>query len=478
MLQRVAATLEENALLLLLFGAAAAVLCAAVAPILIGSDFWLNLVAGREIAESGLPGEETLTVLAAGREWVDQQWLAHLVLYGVVQLGGLPTVTLFLIAVVLSAFALAVAAARALGATQRATVIVAFMAFLGAPWAFAFRAQAVALPLFVGVAWLLVDARERVRPRTFLVIPILILWANVHGSVVVGAALVVWLAAAQLVRRRSATFNTLLLAALAVAAVFATPYGPAATWCYYERTLINPPFEDLVYEWGRPSPNALTAGFFVLAALTAIVAPWQRRRLSAFELGGLALTLSGALSSIRGVVWFVLLALIVVPRALDGAARLRDAPIRRGFNRRISAVVLTAVVVLASSVAVRGTSWLESDWPTGALEPLRAATRDPDERVWGTDRTSDWILWHLPELRGRVAYDVRFELLTRAQIEALAGYDAESGAEWKSVTEGFHVIVVDPAGRPTHVSDFRNEPGTRLLYADDYAAVFVRTSRS
>ena len=41
---------------------------------------------------------------------------------------------------------------------------------------------------------------------------------------------------------------------------------------------------------------------------------------------------------------------------------------------------------------------------------VRAETRDPGTRVWATDGTADWLLWRIPDLRGRIAFDVRFEL--------------------------------------------------------------------
>src|SRR5262249_62267414 len=44
----------------------------------IGPDTWYTLVGGRVISRSGLPHSDTLTVLTHGREWVDEQWLAHL----------------------------------------------------------------------------------------------------------------------------------------------------------------------------------------------------------------------------------------------------------------------------------------------------------------------------------------------------------------------------------------------------------------
>ena len=60
-----------------------AALVVAVLPFTVVQDTWLALVAGREVAGSGLPSTDTLTVLGAGAEWVDQQWLGQLALYGV-----------------------------------------------------------------------------------------------------------------------------------------------------------------------------------------------------------------------------------------------------------------------------------------------------------------------------------------------------------------------------------------------------------
>jgi hypothetical protein len=457
-----------------LYGAAAMVLCTSVAPFLLGADFWLSLVAGREIFESGLPDRDTLTILTSGREWVDQQWLAHLLFFSTVRVGGLALATLAGIGTVVGAFVLAGAAARTRGASQRATVIVAFVALLAAPWAFALRAQALALPLFVSVVWLLVDARDGIRRRTFLVIPLLVLWANIHGSVVVGVALAIALAAITVIRRGQATATrAALFTGLAAAAVFATPYGPAATVRYYDRTLLDPSFADLVVEWRRPGFNILTAAFFLLAAATVVLVIWQRRRLSSFELVALALTLGGALTTLRGVVWFVLLAAICLPKALDGALGLRDAPFKRKLNRGVVALVALATLVCALVVPIRGPDWLGSRMPAPLVEPLSRLAAG-SEKVWGTDRTSDWLLWRIPELRGRIAYDVRFELLTRREVEALARYDAETGRGWRSITDAYRLIVVDTTDRPSHLRDYASEPGARVIYQDARAALILR----
>ena len=78
---RVVAIARDNPFLVVL-AALVAVILALLSPALLVGDSWMTLVAGREIAAHGIPDRETLTVLAAGKEWVDQQWLGQLIVYG------------------------------------------------------------------------------------------------------------------------------------------------------------------------------------------------------------------------------------------------------------------------------------------------------------------------------------------------------------------------------------------------------------
>ena len=66
-----------------------AVVVAATAPAQVVPDTWLSLVSGREVVDHGLPHHVVLTVYGHGRQWVDQQWGAQLMLYGLYSAGGL-----------------------------------------------------------------------------------------------------------------------------------------------------------------------------------------------------------------------------------------------------------------------------------------------------------------------------------------------------------------------------------------------------
>ena len=79
----------------------------------------------------------------------------------------------------------------------------------------------------------------------------------------------------------------------------------------------------------------------------------------------------------------------------------------------------------------------------------------------------------IPELRGRVSYDVRFELYDREFFDELQEYAGESTRDWKSFADGYRIVIVDET-RKSHTSDFLEEPGARVVYEDDEITVIVR----
>src|SRR5205814_4286688 len=83
---RIRRTLEEDGLLVVVLAVFAIVLLVTLRRGL-GDDAWLALLSGRSIAQHGLPSHDSLTVMAHGRRWTDQQWLAQLGLYGLWRAG-------------------------------------------------------------------------------------------------------------------------------------------------------------------------------------------------------------------------------------------------------------------------------------------------------------------------------------------------------------------------------------------------------
>jgi hypothetical protein len=467
--------LADNSLLALIFCAVGALLFAAFAPDTVVGDTWMTLVSGREIVDHGLPHVDHLTVYGAGQTWTDQQWLAHLTLYGSERLGGLGLVTFVSGLSVLLAYGVSVVAVRARGATTRATLLVFVVALFAAPWTWTVRAQVLVLPLFAAVVALSVDARDGLRRRSWLAIPILILWGNLHGSAFLGALIASSVGVLELVRRRRA----LHAAAFAVApwlALLVTPYGPLATVRYYRLLLVDPPFADVVSEWDRPGIGWATIAFGILLIGAVILLATGWRGFALTEVVVLAITAAVALQAIRGIYWFSIACLIILPPAIDRAIGLREPPPLRKVGRVVSVIAVLGLVIAAIGGGISTGGRVADNWPAAAAAPVRAALRDPATRVYPTDRYADWLLWTIPELRGRLAYDVRFEVYTRDQIVANVHYNGETGKDWKSVTNGYSIVVLDNTDKTSHLPDFLAEPGTRVVYRDAPVTIVARGS--
>src|SRR5579884_2038989 len=163
---------------------------AALTPRLIGADGWLALVGGRSIVEHGLPAHDTLAVLTRGRTWIDQQWLGQLGLYGLVRLGGTTLVLVANMFLVVTAFAAAAAYGRYRGGAPTTVAICAFFSALPFLVAAAdVRTQSWTYLPFVVLLAVLNRPTLTIRQVVGL-LALLIVWANVHGSVLVAASVV------------------------------------------------------------------------------------------------------------------------------------------------------------------------------------------------------------------------------------------------------------------------------------------------
>src|SRR5581483_9225319 len=94
--------------------------------------------------------------------------------------------------------------------------------------------------------WLVATHVRRPSRAILLALPLLVVWANVHGSVLLGAIIVSLALAFEVARHRSrprVALNASLLVATWLCAL-ATPYGFDVVR-YYRLMLVDPPFGKL-----------------------------------------------------------------------------------------------------------------------------------------------------------------------------------------------------------------------------------------
>ena len=406
----------ERECLIVVACAVAAATVALVLPKSLSQDTWLALVDGRWIAQHGLPHSDAMAVMTRGASWIDQQWLAQLSLYELMRLGGMPLVLFASFLLGFAGLGVCAAYARRAGASPRSTACGLLAALLAAPWMMESRTQSFGVPLVALVYVLLATDSRRATRLVWLVLPLVALWANLHGTALLGSAVVC--IAAALAWRRSPLRST-LLAAGSIAALFATPYG-LSTPAYYERMLVGSPLHKYVAEWQPLQLRPTTAGlmFLTFAVVAGVARGW--RRLASFERAALLLLVLGSLLAVRNGIWLALAVAASGPTLLDvvwpAAASGDDG--QRTFNRRLAATAAAVGAFLVLVGFAYAPTVIAASWPTSAPAAIAKAA-GAHGLVFGDDRHTDWLLWQEPQLTGRVAYDIRFELLSMAQFASL-----------------------------------------------------------
>jgi hypothetical protein len=146
-------------------------------------------------------------------------------------------------------------------------------------------------------------------------------------------------------------------------------------------------------------------------------------------------------------------------------------------NRGLAAGAALVVALVIAVLFARDETWFERRWPNEALPAVEEAAADRSVRVFATDRHADWLLWKVPGLRGRVAYDVRFEIYDPGFFDRLLEYKAQQG-DWKAILDGYRIVVLDEKASLDHAEDLLAERGARALYEDDVIAVVRRPASS
>jgi hypothetical protein len=168
--------------------------------------------------------------------------------------------------------------------------------------------------------------------------------------------------------------------------------------------------------------------------------------------------------------------LVLVPVALDGVFRGKEVPLRRRAGLLVGGAATLVFAGSLIAVALRPNSWFENLWPQRAARAVALAADDATGRtaVYPSDKHADWLLWKEDSLRGRVAYDVRFELLTAEELRSIVRFKSlEEG--WERALDGYEVFVLDPEDLPRHRRRLVRM-GWRVLFSDDSIVILRRTT--
>jgi hypothetical protein len=212
--------------------------------------------------------------------------------------------------------------------------------------------------------------RESVLPsrRIWLLVPLIALWANLHGGVLIGEAVAACYLLLGRLRHDRWTAAAVLVASAAT--VFATPAG-LETAAYYRQVFDNVWRASHQGLWAAPSLRSpIDIAFFACIAALGYLAVRARPR--AWEYAACAGLGLAAATAARNEVWLVL---FLAPVAVQ---RLGQLPVPRPPIRR--ALALCAVLIPAAVLALAAVGHRSSTYGAGSAlrrEAIAAAGGTP-----------------------------------------------------------------------------------------------------
>ena len=446
---------------------------------LLTPDAFLDLYAGRWIAAHGLPRHDPFTVEGHGRAWIDQQWLAHLVYYRVWQLGGYALVGALSALLVATAVGVAAWLIMRRTGSPGITLAVLIPAYLLMLTHTQIWAESFAIPLFALLVALIYDDERQpdTRTRVLLAIPLLAVWANLHGTVLMGAAIAAAYGVWGLITGRC-RWRCLALVVLSPLAALATPYGPDIGG-YYRSVLGNGVIRQNVKIWGPWSPDSFFSIHFAATALLAATAvAWAVRRGHRPDLvaAGLALiTLIAGVYAIRYQLWFAIPAAILAADALaftSGSARTLFGPTTR---RVAGAVPLLAAGVSALVLATTSDATFERTVPTETVAATsRIMAGAPCSLAMADYAVAPALLWQHPELADRIGFDTRFEIYAQRRLAGWFRFN-DGAPGWDAATSGYDLLAISSSRHPELAARIRAAPDWRVDRSDAQGLIASRT---
>jgi hypothetical protein len=487
------------------------------------SDIWGHIAYGNWILDHrALPIEEPFVSLAEGMPVVDTAWLGQ-VLFALAGRAGDAEWYSHLFALTVLAGSLVLM--RAIYLQTRRAGLAACGAWLA--WALNFSRHAVIRPEAFGVLcfaalwWLVVrtdDRRSRgldgvdesvIGPRwlPYVVVPVLFaLWANLHGSFIVGFAVlgsyvagraveVLWKSRSLTALLRDQRFRRwLILGELAVLGTIVNPYG----FDLLLHTVLfpsNPNLKDIM-EWFPLEMVSLEGIPMGLSwVLLVVLIRHSRARMAVSDVLVLAVFTLAVCLRVRMISWYApSLAIVLAPHFADIVSRLEFSPAaaiwrrrtealyRRSFRLTLCAGLLLWVTFAFSPISrpvlggkPRTNDRLYSkDTPHGVTAWLRDHPQPgmiANPQWWG-----DWIVWDGPaDAVVMMTTNAVHVVPPRAWKDYLAISAAQPGLDRRLNKYRVNTIIVSKALQPGLEGTVRTLAGWKVAYEDDIGLVAVRT---
>ena len=448
-------------------------------------DTYLHIAAGRwMLTHRTLPMHDPFSHSLAGAAWVPHEWLAELVLAIVYDAAGwsglvLLTAAAFALGIgLLTRFLLRYAEpfSSLIAVTMGAALVLGHLLA---------RPHLLALPLLVLWSGALFAARDAETGPPFRLLPVMVLWANLHGSFMFGLGLVLFLGVEAVLapgRRAAEARRWGMFGCLAVAAALLTPNGIDGFSVPF-RLIAMPALQASFSEWLSPNFQEFQPleiwllGIIALGFATGAKLPLPRLLL-------LLALCHMALAHVRHAELLGLVGPLVVAATLGPriTSLIRSPPLSalgRGAARLAApaaapAVMSTLVLALALSLPLLLRPIARADdrvTPASAL--AAAASMGLDGPVLNSEGFGGYLIF-----RGIPTFiDGRAELYGNAFLDRYLAVERGGASTLAAVLDGYAIAWTLLAPQQAAASRLNSLPGWHRVYADAIAVIHMREPR-
>lgn len=455
------------------------------------ADFWFHLKTGQHIFSThSIPRTELFSFTYRGIPWVAHGWLSGVFFYAVWETVG-PNFLIFFFAL-LATIAFWIAFRRA-----NSHPLFAGLAMLIGVWTAApnlgVRPRVFSI-LFASIFLAVLDgfARGKRERWIWLLIPILTLWANLHGGFLLGLALIALTATGMVLDRlagvleeperfRSRLQKLLLLFVGCGLAGLVNPYG-IRLYTMPITVLRSPIFQDLVRDWVSPNFHfASTRPLLLLIIMTMAVLALSPKRPKPSELLLFLATLYATLKTQRNAVVFALVSVPLFATYFQSwfeSTRFgKTFGVVRTHSRRPLAILLAVGFLLPLVLfATRLKTTIYSNSTQESLEvPIKAVEYLKQNSVAGNTLTvpnvwGAYVLWAAPNnpvyIDGRDVYPDTF---VKEYVDIYQGR-----LDWRRpfADHNVQIVVIEPDR--VLARELSESTEWQKIYQDDMSLVFTR----
>lgn len=462
-------------------------------------DLWGHVRFGQDVlAQRRLIFYDQYSYSAPGHLWLNHEWLTEVLMGAIYNAFG--TVGLNLMKFACSAATIIFLALAMEETESPALVQFAILIAASVPLAthLQFRPQIFTFALMSSLLAILSRYNYRGRAPVWLAIPILVVWANLHGGFIMGVAAlgtftaVVFAQDLSLGRGMRRTMWLLAITAASTIATLATPYG-VGTWQAVIHALQNPHTRTAIVDWlslpdslllhwrqGRVAGVAgkiLALAMFAALGVTFIQTP-RGGDIALISIA--ALMIAAAFLAVRNLPLAVIAT--VTPLARHTALVLEARRERLGLpmahakdrsptiNQLMVAVAAFELLILTGLFSKKMAA--SDPYPAGAISYMKEHHLSGNilaDFQWG-----EYVIWHMPPA-SKVFIDGRYDTVYPPKVidDYLAFTHGEVVGKEILVNYPHDFVLVGQKNDPAYKLVIA-QPGWKQIYRDDSCVLFAR----